>query len=993
MTPTSSVGSAKRHLLATTAALLTLAGACPAQASAQAGAQPQPTAAAEGQTVSPAATPAVPPEQAAAASAGAAPTATTPAANAQASGDVVVTGSRAIVNGAAAPTPVTVVTAAQLQQSAPASIADGLNQLPVFAASTRPQSSGSSATGTNGNGGNFLNLRALTPARTLVLLDGRRTVATSLAFGATDINLFPQILINRVDVVTGGASAAYGSDAVAGVVNFIVDTKFSGVKGSIQRGVSTYGDAGSYRVSLAGGTSFAGGRGHIVASVERYSSEGIEHGDDRAWVRAGYGLIPSNTGTTSIIAPDVRLTGTTYGGTINSCLPATARCPIANQSFNPDGSLTPYIAGTQVSTSASSGGSGIALRTNLTPDLRTTTAYTHAEFEFSPAATVFAEGIYSNVGTAFLGIPSNPTFAASAPTIFSGNAYLPVAVQQAMTANGITAFRLGRANRDLGDNFGITNTNTYRLVGGVRGALAGINYELSYERSQSNYHLRSTNNEIYSRLYNAVDAVRNPATGQVVCRTTLLGLPQGVGCVPVNLFGDGSVSPEARAYIDSEAEARLRTQQDDVALTLRGSPFSTWAGEVSVAAGGEYRHEQARQRVDAISASIKDATNIRGYPTSLAGTIGGFALTNPQPLSGSYSVKEGFVEVGVPLARDLSFAKSIDFNGAVRYADYSNAGGVTTWKAGLTYEPLDGVRLRVTRSRDIRAANLAELFTAASQAAGASARDTTLPSAPLTTQIVRITAGNPDLKPERANTFTAGIVVQPMRAATLSVDYYNIRIDQAISPSTLQQVIDGCAQADASLCALIQRAGAGGTISTVTTPYLNLTAIRTSGLDIEGSYRFDFLGGQVGLRALANHAFKLATTNSGITIDRAGDLGVVREGIPNWSVTGTVNYTNGGFTGFVQERFLSAGKFDSTYGPTVLPPEQNHVDAVFYTDLTLNYRVPNSPQFEVFGTVNNLFDRDPPITPNAGATIPRQANGNFFDLTGRYITIGARFRF
>ena len=178
------------------------------------------------------------------------------------------------------------------------------------------------------------------------------------------------------------------------------------------------------------------------------------------------------------------------------------------------------------------------------------------------------------------------------------------------------------------------------------------------------------------------------------------------------------------------------------------------------------------------------------------------------------------------------------------------------------------------------------------------------------------------------------------------------------------------------------------------TPYLNLAEVKTSGLDIEAGYRTRIGEDQLSLRAIANHTFELKTTNDGITVDRAGDMGL-RDAVAKWTVTGSATYTTeGGSTLFIQGRYLSGGKFDSTLGPTALPVAQNRVPAMFYTDLTLKQRIgPPSNGFELFLTINNLFDRDPPLAPQGAVTIPRQTNPYFYDLIGRYFTFGAKARF
>ena len=902
-------------------------------------------------------------------------------------GEVLVTGSRAIVNGNEAPTPVTVLTNEQLTAAAPTGVADALNQLPVFRNSLKPSTAGSSGTGQNGNGGNFLNLRALLPARTLTLLNGRRAVSSNLFTGATDVNLFPQILISRVDVVTGGASAAYGSDAVAGVVNFVLDTKFTGLKGEIQGGTSSRHDGDSYHGGLAYGGDYAGGRGHLVASLEYNHLDGIRAGSDRSWDAAGWGITQNaNAPPSQVIIRDVRASNSSYGGFITSG-------PLAGQTFNPDGTLRPFVFGTNRTATSMSGGEGVSSRTNLTTDLTTNTAFAYTDFELNDNWTAFAEGEFSEVRTKF---PSAVSGVSNA-TIFSDNAFLPAAVRAQMATLGVSSFGFNRGGRDLGFVFVDTLNDTWRGVIGLNGKL-GEKWATSlyYERSEGRVRLRTSNDPIQVNIYNAVDAVRNPATGQIVCRTTLTN--PGNGCVPINLFGEGAPSAAAIDYIRDTSYARLTTTQDVLSADIRGELFSTWAGPIGVAAGGEYRKETAEQVTDPISSSINDGTGIRGFPASLQGSPGGFILTNPQPIKGEYDIREAFAEAVVPLLRDVTMVKSLDLNGAVRYADYSSAGGVTTWKVGLSYQPIEDLRLRATRSRDIRAPNIAELFTAGQQTIGLTVRDPSRGGA--TVPVTRRATGNPDLVPEKADTTTFGVVYQPswLRGFSASIDAFDISIDGAIAVLGLQQIVDFCAAGDQDLCALVVR-NPDGSINSIISPNLNLNKLKTNGVDLEASYRTDLasLGGRwsgtLTLRALATHVSHLKTTSSGVTIDRAGQVGLPG-GVPEWTATFSATYQNGPLSLYVQDRYIDDGLYDVTLTPALLAPAQNKIKSINYVDLTARYRFERlGGDYEAFATVNNLFDQDPRISPNGATLTPRAANSQLYDFIGRYYTVGLKFRY
>ncbi len=308
----------------------------------------------------------------------------------------------------------------------------------------------------------------------------------------------------------------------------------------------------------------------------------------------------------------------------------------------------------------------------------------------------------------------------------------------------------------------------------------------------------------------------NPATGQPACRSTLTDPTNG--CVPANVFGQGSVSAAAVAYYTGTSWVLQEQHQDVYAFKVDGSPFSLWAGPVSTALGVEYREEKIAVDSDPIS------------------RVSGWRQINTQPLNGSYDVKEGFLEVGVPLLKDLTFARLLDLNGAVRHTDYSTSGGVTTWKVGFNFEPTDEVRFRGTVSRDIRAPSLNELFSGQSQGIAPQID----PVTNLQRSIILLTGGNPNLLPERALTHTAGVVYQPawVEGLRLSVDWYSIKVEDAISSLAASAILDGCyKQNQTSLCSQITR-DANNVLTSVSATLINAAKTETSGVDFEAAYAF-----------------------------------------------------------------------------------------------------------------------------------------------------------
>jgi iron complex outermembrane receptor protein len=374
-------------------------------------------------------------------------------------------------------------------------------------------------------------------------------------------------------------------------------------------------------------------------------------------------------------------------------------------------------------------------------------------------------------------------------------------------------------------------------------------------------------------------------------------------------------------------------------------------------------------------------------PTSLDGANGGWSHTNPKPIEGGYDIREAFVEFVAPLAQDLPLANSLELNGGLRYADYSTSGGVTAWKLGVSYEPVDMLRIRATRSRDIRAANIVELYTGSRQSSGI-VRE---PGTGNTRNFVGSTQGNPRLDPEIAETYTVGVVFQPsfddftLRA---SVDFFDMSIDGAVASFSAQQTLDRCAAGSQIACAQIQEVGGAYRI---TLPFLNLDSIETRGVDFEAGYSRDFMGGELGIRGLLTYMDRLIETDSsGVSDDLAGDVGT--QGLPKWAGNLNVSYKRGPLSVFLQERYIGGGKYNRNFVEGV-DVADNKLDPIYYTDLTVRYEVLPEGQVEVYTTINNLFNQDPHIAPQQSSERFRASNFGIYDSMGRYITVGAKARF
>jgi iron complex outermembrane receptor protein len=892
--------------------------------------------------------------------------------------DIVITGTR--MSGFKTPTPVTVASAEKLMEAAPGNLADGLNQLPVFNGSLK--SSNSQPTAANRNiGQNLLNLRGLGPTRTLVLLNGQRMPANNV-LGSVDINVIPQGLVSRVDVVTGGASAAYGSDAVAGVVNFVLDTKLKGFRADLQTGISTYGDARQFSGSFAYGTATSDGAGRLIAGVDFFDQKGIgaEGNTGRDWFDNGQGtiVIPNGTPRQANI-PQVRSGQATYGGLITSG-------PLVGTQFLGNGQTSAFNYGSPGASNYTwvNGGDGARGNLGLLPAQKRFSAFLRTEFDVSDSLTVFAEGLYSRSDTTQDAFINYATTAIAQYTIYRDNAYLPAAVAARMDAAGVTQFTMGRAESELPRDQNVAKTDVYHASVGLKGSISDVwKYDAAYNFGQTDQFMANTNMSVARNLYAAADAVVGPG-GTIVCRSTLAGLDPG--CTPRNLFGVQPVNAAVSKYVTADSFLNLRLRQQVFSANIRGNLGDNirLAGPIAVAAGLEYRKESAFQTVDAISPTKNDFTGIRGAPAAINGVQGPFRFFNPLPFAGDYNIKEGYIEVGLPVLAD-SPVGNLDLNGAIRYADYSTSGGVTTWKVGASWELTDALRLRGTLSKDVRAPNLQELYNPGLKTSGNVAYPGfgTLP----TTTFLR---GNTNLQAERASTLTFGAVYEPrwLPGFQASVDYYKIKVEDAIGFFSEERIIRECTAGNAAQCA--QLTITGGTL-TVNRSYVNLSEQTVAGIDFEMSYRSGFAGGNLGLRLIGNHSL----TNESVTPGSAATVALGLPSAPRWTGTLQANWDKGPFSLFVQERFISATRqgVDTVWVDGV-DIADGAIPPVFYTNMTVKYdlRLTSGKQ-EVFLSIQNLFDRTVPYGAFSNSSSFASAPNGAYDSIGRYFTAGIRLAF
>lgn len=1005
--------------------------------------------------------------------------------------EVQVTGTRIVQNADyVSPNPVTTFDAADLERLGINNISDAIIQVPQNVSQFTPTNTGGSAFYV---GSTLANLRGLNPffgTRTLTLVDTRRFIPTTQG-DAVDLNFIPSNLVQRIETVTGGASAAYGSGAISGVVNIILDKRLEGVKVDADYGVTQEGDGDNYRIGLAGGTAFASGRGHIVAGGEFQKMDVIQScADARDWCARGRGLYNNAAGFFGganqpftpnipgqphyILVEGLREQQLSRSGVIvtNPSLgPVTTTLQ-----FNDAGTdVVPFAVGQEGWRALGGlvvGGDGDPAYTNLTlqPDVERKTLYSHAEYELTDRLTGFVELSYGRVEGVNNQFGSGQN--AANTCIRPDNAYIPTlsaAAQAALAAgDGNAPFNadnlicsgffalLGFPNAVAGtvvrknwqgQNLQVVTTDT-KVTRGVLGLTGDLGTNWSWDAYyQYGRTIRDQIGSGYRRNWAytfATDAVLDD--GQIVCRVTRDGLPAfavgivdpiiAAGCRPLNIFGTSNASPEALAYAFGALTEHNVIRQDVLAVSFSGKLVDGWAGPISAAFGAEWRKDKLSN----------DAGDL---PTPIRTD---FSLQYGDSFAGSTKVMEGFAEFEVPLVRDMLLARRASLNAAARVAQYktegategqvggSNKTDITTWKFAGVWDVTDWLRLRGSHSRDIRAPNFRELFYSQTIPAGGffgTVNNPWLivpPNAPISDPTVWQLMGNTNLDPEKAKTTTAGVVLQPVGALQdmqLSVDWYQIRLKGGLALALGgPAAVTACYQDnDPFFCSLIEfgppRPDQAGNpnqqftnIVNMKTLYTNQNPYTAKGIDFGFDYRFPAgmlgrLPGRLALSATATHMLEQVapTFRAGFVSAQAdlagqtgGDAGFLSDvaPAPNWTGNIALSWLNGPFIATIQSRFVSPGKMD-LQNPKTGPDDpafdpalsysvtDNTTGTYFLFNLNASYDLKwrNLERFQVFGSINNLFDRDPPFSSGAVGGV----NAINYDTLGRTFRFGVRLKF
>ena len=941
--------------------------------------------------------------------------------------EAVVTGSRITSAGFTQPTPTTMLSAADIQKVGQPNLFDAIAKLPVLQGSTG-RSTFVNSTSSGMQGLSSFSLRNLGTIRTLTLLDGQRVTPANVT-GVADVSQFPQLLIKRVDVVTGGASASYGSDAIGGVVNFVTDKRFVGLKTNLEFGQTTYDDDKNITAQAAWGNAFLNDRLHFELSGEFSKEDGVPSG--------GFGVGGAN-GRDWFTSPvfQVRNIGTTTDGKPQyTSIQNAQNYQYAKYGLITNGPLQGIAFGAngaphQFQYGSNGAPTGTGLVTNcinpfcvggdlsgvvggspsLAAELERSVGYGRLGYELGDNHEVYVTTNVARVTS--MNEPNAGAEKTANLTIRCDNPYLPASIQAACGANNITSFGFGTTNGGFPNPVNVhAEREQVRFVAGADGSADMLGTKWSY----NSYYAHGTNRtsidvrdiSLTPRYNAAIDAAVGP-NGTIVCRNAAA---QTSGCQPLNIIGQVGVDPAALAYVlpANGPQQRSHQEEDVVSFNVSGEPFSLWAGPVAFALGAEYRNESYKTRADPYGNGVSaDSPNSAAYPADpLVNTAGNnWYAGNYHNGEGSYHVKEAYLEQNLPFLKSESFGEA-NHNIAVRQTKYSTSGNVRAWKAGGTWKtPLDGLSFRAVTSRDIRAPNLSELFAppvVTNSFVIFNGRNIT---------VLGETVGNTNLKPEIARNTTFGIVLsQPeyLPGFSASIDYFDIRVSDQIATLSAQQEVDLCVAGNQELCSQMLLTSTVPNTNFVRVQAFNLAKVRDKGFDVELAYRTGLealkIPGSLTVRALATHTISFLT-DSGvigtIPVESAGvnlGNGVTSSGIPDWKANVTEGWEFDKYSLTITERWFSDGVYSNEFiecqtncpVSTVVHPtiDSNDMKGAIYVDLGGAYNV--SDKVSAYFKVDNLLNKSPEPAPQT--SVAYGANPFLYDVLGRMYRIGVRMSF
>lgn len=927
---------------------------------------------------------------------------------------IQVTGSRILREGAIAPAPVTVISGDELMETGAMNIGEVLSRLPAMANTFTLANSGRSI-GTAGV--SLLDLRGMGTSRTLVLVDGRRHVAGSSSSAAVDTNTIPTTWIERVEIITGGASAVYGADAVTGVVNFILKRDIEGFDATATKGWADNHGYSNERFTLSYGTNFANNRGNVAAAFEYNAQNSLNsldhHYAGTSWASIGQEFMPGGP------RPDSEATNPDFPDRVS--VPNAGYYDVSEAGsfflgspwdpnnwymFNDDGSFRPKTFGGLVDpdyTFCQEPCDYINLRQydELQPQFDRYAVNLKGNYQLSQNLTLFLEGKYVRTEGQSIGQPFYHDIFSERPAFIEiDNYYVSDALRQTMLDADTDFIYLSKFHNDIGRRLEDNTRETTRVVAGLEGYLTAdwsFDASLVWGRTESERVNRA--NVIVDNFYNALDAV-DDGNGNAVCRDQT-----AVGCVPINVMGSLPLSQEAVDYISTTSVGTANVEQVVATFNVQNPYlYQLPAGYLAVAGGVEYRDESAKSWEDPLAASGATFLNALGA------------------VDDGFDVYEAYAEASIPLLENLPAMDALTLDLAARFADYSTIGSATSWKVGLDWTINSELRARFTASEALRAPNISELFSSPSQTfyrVSDPCRETNLANVSPSVADQRRAAcqalgvpegfdsnydsstlpgssgGNPDLEPEESTSYTAGIVYQPAALAgfSMTVDYWQIDLTNTITTLSANRILTECLDApsiDNVYCERITRAQSGanqGRITDIANFQLNIARSYNKGVDFEFGYDFDAYDGRIRTALLGTYVIQARTYPFQEAPDQYTDMAGVL-GDADWQLRFTLDYSRENWRLGLRTRYTNGVNL---YNPTEMMQNPNPSNIMSYgsyavTDVSGTYNFNNGVRFTL--GIDNVLDRDMPAnTQGIGA------GSAYYDNIGRfgYVRVGYSF--
>tara|TARA_B100000700_G_scaffold124126_1_gene139033 strand:- start:404 stop:3322 length:2919 start_codon:yes stop_codon:yes gene_type:complete len=923
---------------------------------------------------------------------------------------IQVTGSRIVKPKLSQPAPIVTIGAKDIAQAGVPDLGSVLAELPAI---------GSTDTLIGNNDSNALagvtsaDLRRLGAARTLTLVNGKRHVAGAPGSAQVDLNTIPAALIERVEVITGGASAIYGSDAVSGVVNVILRDDFEGFEFNGSVGNSTEGvGTKNHSYSIVGGAEVFDGRGNVTFFAGKDRIREVMANDIRQVNHYGTVQNPENTGEEDGIPDQLTVSNVmseriSENGVIN---PFGA----AGSIWTFDNNGVPELMPEREFTNSFAFGSfpdgcQYCFKTqdyeNVYPDLDKTTVGSTFNFDLSDNHSFYSDFkfVRSDIKQQF-----QPSFRFGNVAInVQDNPYLDETLRQDLLSQGTEVATFSKFFGELGNRSAANKRELFRFVGGFEGYFTlsetDFTYDTYYVFGRTDNVRNTLNDLIPDNFVAALDAVIDPATGEVACRSQVPSA-QGEGytdpasvnggdCAPYNPFGFNQASQAAKDWVSADVTRTDKITQEVVGGYVAfdsAELFELQGGPIGIATGFEYREETSETITDEFSKA-------------------GFLTTAATPDSyGEYDVSEGFIELSFPILAGMSFAEELTVDAAYRTADYSHTGSSSSWKVGLMYQPFDDLRIRGTIGEAERAPNIAEAFDPQSPGFGrvsdpcdadniddnpnrrANCAALGIPAdfqANDNVSVDTLSGGNPDLKPEKSTSFTGGLVWTPSFAENFSMtlDYYDIEIEDAISFIATQSIADNCVDAaggiDEAFCSQVDRDPETFDIELVRSGYLNAAAITTRGIDADFDYRTDLadfdIDGELTFNLFINHLIELEDFEFQNRPDKVNvENGEV--GDPEWQGRFTVQYTWQDLNLTWTTRYTDrSARFDvSPEGDIEEDISPAYVGSIVTHDLSARYQLTDNMRVDL--GLRNLTDKLPPAYIQASG-----GNEAIYDVVGR----------